>query len=84
MDHSKTHIPKRPGEPENLQGDISKIKKLLNWAPKVSIEKGIKIMVSNIIGWKSAPVWTRKDKKSNKRLVQILKLNFNEKKNFYN
>ena len=41
-------------------------------------------MVSNIIGWKSAPVWTHKDKKSNKRLVQILKLNFNEKKNFYN
>ncbi len=73
MKHPKTYIPKRPGEPENLQGDISKIKKTLNWAPKVSIEKGIKIMVNNINGWKSAPVWTpTKIKKATKDWFKYL------------
>ncbi len=51
-------IPKRPGEPDKSQADISKIKKTLRWYPKVSIDKGIKIMKDNINDWKKAPVWT--------------------------
>ena len=51
-------IPKRPGEPDNSQADIGKIKKKLKWKPTISITKGIKIMLDNIYDWKTAPVWT--------------------------
>ena len=51
-------IPKRPGEPDKSQADINKIKNKLKWYPKVSIDKGIKIMKANIDDWKKAPVWT--------------------------
>lgn len=54
------HIPKRPGEPDKTQADISKIKRLLKWQPQVSFEKGVKIMLDNIGYWKSAPLWTSK------------------------
>lgn len=53
-----TYLPKRPGEPDITHADISKIKKMLNWAPKVSFEEGVKIMLDNIDFWKDAPVWT--------------------------
>jgi UDP-glucose 4-epimerase len=53
-------IPKRPGEPDITFADIKKIKKELNWKPKVDIEKGIKIMLKNIHYWNKAPVWTVK------------------------
>jgi len=53
----KTYIPKRPGEPDCTYADISKIKKLLNWKPKVSFEDGVKIMLDNIEQWREAPVW---------------------------
>src|SRR5882672_4661699 len=36
------HIPKRPGEPDCTFADTSKIRKLLNWSPKVSFEEGVK------------------------------------------
>lgn len=53
-------IPKRPGEPYRLRGNIFKAIKELKWKPKISIEKGVKIMLSNIQNWKKAPVWTPK------------------------
>lgn len=53
----KKYIPKRPGEPDCTYADISKIKKLLNWTPKVSFEEGVKIMLDNIEQWKKAPIW---------------------------
>ena len=56
----KIHIPKRPGEPDFLKADISKIKKQLRWTPKVSFEKGIDQLIKNIDYWKSAPLWNSK------------------------
>lgn len=53
----KTYIPKRPGEPDCTYADISKIKKLLNWKPKISFEDGVKFMLENIEQWREAPVW---------------------------
>jgi UDP-glucose 4-epimerase len=54
----KTHIPKRPGEPDCTYADISKIKTELNWSPKISIEDGVKLVLENIEYWRNAPVWT--------------------------
>ena len=56
----KVHIKKRPGEPDCTFADIKKIKKKLNWKPKISIEKGIKILIKDINYWRKAPVWTPK------------------------
>jgi UDP-glucose 4-epimerase len=53
----KTYIPKRPGEPDCTYANISKIKELLSWEPKVSFEDGVKIMLDNIEQWREAPVW---------------------------
>ena len=36
------NIPKRPGEPDLTSANITKIKKELNWKPKINIKKGIK------------------------------------------
>ena len=55
----KVYIPKRPGEPDTTQADINKIKKYLNWSPKVSIEDGINYLMKNINYWKDAPIWTK-------------------------
>ncbi len=52
------HIPKRPGEPEVTHADITKIKRVLGWRPKVSFEQGVRIVLSHIDDWKTAPVWT--------------------------
>jgi len=54
------HIPKRPGEPDCTWADITKAKKLLNWQPKVSLEKGVSILLDNIDYWSEAPVWDEK------------------------
>lgn len=54
------YIPKRPGEPDCTWADISKIKTKLRWKPKISFEKGVKIMLKNIDYWKNAPVWEKK------------------------
>lgn len=51
-------LPKRPGEPDFSEADLTKIRKLLNWFPKVSIEEGVAKMLENIEYWKDAPVWT--------------------------
>lgn len=58
LDLEKIHIPKRPGEPDCTWADISKIKSMLGWQPKVTFEKGIKKMLENIDYWQDAPVWT--------------------------
>jgi UDP-glucose 4-epimerase len=52
------YIPKRPGEPDCTFADISKIKKMLGWLPKISFEEGIKTVLKNIDYWKNAPLWT--------------------------
>lgn len=51
------YIPKRPGEPDCTFADITKIKKLLNWAPKVTLEDGVAKMLAHIEDWRDAPVW---------------------------
>ena len=51
------YIPKRPGEPDSTWADISKAKKLLDWRPTITIEKGIKNLLDNIDYWSEAPVW---------------------------
>jgi UDP-glucose 4-epimerase len=53
----KQYIPKRPGEPDCTFADISEIKDILNWSPKITLELGVKIMLENINYWKNAPVW---------------------------
>ncbi len=52
------HIPKRPGEPDCTWADTSKISKLLNWHPKVTLEEGVQHILENIDYWRKAPVWT--------------------------
>ena len=52
------YVPKRPGEPDCTSADITKIRKALNWEPKVSFEQGVKAMLDNIDYWRNAPVWT--------------------------
>ena len=58
LDCKSTNIPKRPGEPELTSANISKIKKELNWKPKVNIKKGIKLILNDINYWNKAPVCT--------------------------
>ena len=43
----KTFIPKRPREPNRSCANISKIKKDINWKPKISINDGVKKLFSN-------------------------------------
>ena len=54
----KIHIPKRPGEPDCTWADISKIKSVLGWQPKVSLAQGVERIVERIDDWREAPVWT--------------------------
>jgi UDP-glucose 4-epimerase len=54
---SKINIPKRPGEPDCTFADISKIKRDLNWEPKISIQNGVKKVLEEIDCWKNAPIW---------------------------
>lgn len=54
----KVTISKRPGEPDCTWADISKMKQMLDWQPKVSFCEGIKKMLENIDYWRDAPVWT--------------------------
>ena len=49
---------KRPGEPDCTWADISKIKSILGWRPRVSFEEGVQMMLENIDYLKDAPVWT--------------------------
>ena len=58
LDGEVVHIPKRPGEPDCTWADITKIKRMLDWQPRVSFAEGIKEILKNIDYWKDAPVWT--------------------------
>lgn len=60
LDCNKINIPKRPGEPEITCADPKKIKKQLNWKPKISFEMGVNKMIKEINYWKKAPLWTAK------------------------
>lgn len=52
------YIPKRPGEPDCTFADIQKIKRDLQWEPKVTFEEGVSKVLENIDYWRHAPVWT--------------------------
>ena len=52
------HIPKRPGEPDCTFADTRKIKEMLLWEPRVSLEEGVNHILDNIDYWRQAPVWT--------------------------
>lgn len=54
------YLPKRPGEPNVTWADISKIKMLLGWEPKVTLEEGVKVMLEHLGDWKGERVWTQK------------------------
>ena len=54
------NIQKRPGEPDCTWADITKAKKLLNWQPKITFEKGVQTVLENIDYWREAPVWDEK------------------------
>lgn len=54
----KTHIPKRPGEPDCTFADISRIQRDLGWSPRIPIEDGVQEVLNNIDYWRNAPVWT--------------------------
>jgi UDP-glucose 4-epimerase len=51
------YIPKRPGEPACTFADTGKIRRVLNWKPLVSFERGVEIILENIDYWREAPVW---------------------------
>ena len=57
---NKVFIKKRPGEPDCTFANISKVKKLIKWKPKIKIEKGIEYLLKDINYWKKAPIWTPK------------------------
>ena len=58
LEGKKIFIPKRPGEPKITYAKIKKIKKELNWRPKISLLKGIKLLLKDISYWSNAPLWT--------------------------
>ncbi len=60
LSDKKIYLPKRPGEPDSTFANISKIKKMLKWKPRVTIEDGIKLILKDINYWSKAPVWTKK------------------------
>ena len=53
-----TQIPKRPGEPDQTNADISLAKSKLNWEAKISIEEGVAMILSQPETWVDAPSWT--------------------------
>jgi UDP-glucose 4-epimerase len=52
------HVPKRPGEPDRTQADVTKIQRLLGWRARVSFAEGVGRMLDSIEAWREAPVWT--------------------------
>ena len=66
-------MPKRPGEPDRSLADITKIMEQFNWRPKISINKGIAMLLKNTSSWKDAPVWTPETiKKATKNWFKFL------------
>ena len=56
---NRIKLPVRPGEPNKTLASINKIKKHLNWRPKININEGVSEMKNNIKYWKNAPIWTK-------------------------
>jgi UDP-glucose 4-epimerase len=52
------HIPKRPGEPDCTHADTTRIRQLLGFEARVTIEMGTRIMLEHIGLFERAPVWT--------------------------
>ncbi|MFO0625284.1 MAG: SDR family oxidoreductase [Polyangiales bacterium] len=52
------YVPKRPGEPDCTLADITRIREVLGWAPRVRFEEGVREMLRHIDLWRDAPVWT--------------------------
>ena len=55
------NIPKRPGEPDETNADISLARLKLDWSPKTSIEEGVQNILSQPESWEDAPSWTVKE-----------------------
>lgn len=53
------HLPRRPGEPDMTWADITKIRQVLGWKPKVTLEKGIDAMLSKLSEWSEVKVWSK-------------------------
>lgn len=51
-----TYIRKRPGEPDCIWADTSKIKRDLNWQAEVSFEEGVSRIMDDINHWKDSPL----------------------------
>lgn len=58
ISQNQINIPKRPGEPDITHGDNTKFIETFNWSPQVTIEEGVRILLSDISWAKDAPVWT--------------------------
>ncbi len=56
-DAGVVNVPKRPGEPDCTQADLSRARELLGWSSTVSIEEGVEELLRNIDYWRTAPVW---------------------------
>ena len=55
---STAYIPKRPGEPDVTQADITRVTRATEWSPSVSFEDGVGRMLECASEWADAPVWT--------------------------
>ena len=64
---NQVRVGKRYGETNRSLGDIKKIKSQLKWSPKISINKGINMLLKNIIYWKNAKIYTLQNKKKTKK-----------------
>lgn len=68
----KINVSKRPGETKRSLADISKFRSITKWKPKISIQKGVKMMLNIINQWSKAKVWTSKNLNSQTKKFQII------------
>lgn len=70
----KISIPNRPGESLRSLANTDKIRKKINWAPKIEFEDGIRNLIKSIDNWKTAPLWNKNSiKKATKTWFKYLK-----------
>ena len=69
-----THIPKRPGEPDNIVASNYRALNLLKWGSSVTFPTGIKELLAHIEDYRSASLWTPKSiKEATKEWFKHLK-----------